>query len=321
MNLRQMTAWGQSHPSDKKAAEVPNAERWLTLLAEGAALNFPEIDGESYKAFRANVSSLALQLPDRLPDNEKLDLLRRILAEFEAYRESSETALRERLSGWRGVVKALFRDLLTSLADGVKSPVAETLAQEIGRLKTAAEIEKWSNDLAQFLHPPDAQGQALGLASLKTADRSTANDNAAGLRGGGAAVEYVRKIMERGGDGFIALFRLSCLDVINHRFGSAAVEDCLMAVSAFLTSSLRGEDAIYHWNDSSLLAILQPRASVQILTAELTRIVSQNRECSIKVEGRTIMLRTPLEFELTPINRLRTAEDLYRLSTQQGALL
>ena len=306
MNLRQMTAWGQSHPSDKKAAEVPNAERWLTLLAEGAALNFPEIDGESYKAFRANVSSLALQLPDRLPDNEKLDLLRRILAEFEAYRESSETALRERLSGWRGVVKALFRDLLTSLADGVKSPVAETLAQEIGRLKTAAEIEKWSNDLAQFLHPPDAQGQALGLASLKTADRSTANDNAAGLRGG---------------DGFIALFRLSCLDVINHRFGSAAVEDCLMAVSAFLTSSLRGEDAIYHWNDSSLLAILQPRASVQILTAELTRIVSQNRECSIKVEGRTIMLRTPLEFELTPINRLRTAEDLYRLSTQQGALL
>jgi hypothetical protein len=34
-----------------------------------------------------------------------------------------------------------------------------------------------------------------------------------------------------------------------------------------------------------------------------------------------MMLRTPLSFELTPINRLRTAEDLYRLSTQQGALL
>jgi GGDEF domain-containing protein len=321
MNLRQMTAWGQSHPSDKKAAEVPNAERWLTLLAEGAALNVPEIDRESYKAFRANVSSLALQLPDRLPDNEKLDLLRRILAEFEAYRDSSETALRERLSGWRGVVKALFRDLLTSLADEAKSPVAETLAQRIARLTTAAEIEKWSDDLAQFLHPPDAQGQALGLALLKTADRSTANDNAAGLRGGGAAVEYVRKIMEHGGDGYIALFRLSCLNVINQRFGPEAVEDCLMAVSAFLTSSLRGEDAIYHWSGSSLLAILQPRASEQILTAELNRIVSQNRECGIQVEGRTIMLRTPLGFELTPINRLRTAEDLYRLSTQQGAKL
>lgn len=321
MNLRLTNAWGQSHPSDKKEAEVPNAERWLTLLAEGAALNVPEIDEEGYKAFRANVSGLALQLPDRLPDNEKTDLLRNILSEFETYRINSETALKERLCGWRAVVKTLFRELLTSLAADAKSPVAETLTQQIVRLTTAEEIQKWSENLEQFLHPPDAQGQALGLSSLKTADRSTANDNAAGLRGGGAAVEYLRKIMERGSNGYIALFRLSCLDVINQRFGTEAVEDCLMAVSALLTSSLRGEDAIYHWSDSSLLAILQPRASEQILNAELNRIVSQNRESSIKVEGRSTMLRTPLSFVLTPINRLRTADDLYRLSTQPGAKL
>lgn len=321
MNLRLMNAWGQSHPSDKKAAEVPNAERWLTLLAEGAALNVPEIDEESYKAFRANVSSLELQLPDRLPDNEKLELLRKILAEFETYRESSETALRERLSGWRGAVKTLLGELLTSLDHDAKSPIAETLAQEIAHLTTAAEIQKWSEDLERFLHPPDAQGQAQGLASLKAADRSTANDNAAGLRGGGAAVEYLRKVMERGGNGYVALFRLSCLDVIKQRFGPEAVEDCLMAVSAFLTASLRSEDAIYHWSESSLLAILQPRASEHILNAELNRIVSQNRESNITVGGRSMMLRTPLGFELTPINRLRNAEDLYRLSTQQGAKL
>ncbi len=321
MNLRLMTAWGQSHPSGKKDAEIPNAERWLTLLVEGAALNVPEIDTESYKVFRINVSSLALQLPDRLPDNEKLELLRRILAEFETYRESSETALRERLSGWRAAVKTLFGDLLASLADEAKSPLAETLAQEIARLTTAAEIQKWNENLAQFLHPPDTQGLALGLASLNAADRSTANDNAAGLRGGGAAVEYLRKIMERGDNSYVALFRLSCLDVISQRFGPEAAQDCLMAVSAFLTASLRGDDAIYHWSDSSLLVILQPRASEQILTAELNRIVSQNRESSIQVEGRAIMLRTPMEFVLSPINRLRTAEDLYRLSTQQGVKL
>jgi GGDEF domain-containing protein len=137
------------------------------------------------------------------------------------------------------------------------------------------------------------------------------------LRGGGAAVERLKGIMERGERGFIALFRLNCLEVITQRFGAEAVQDCLMAVSAFLTSSLHSDDAIFHWSDSSLLAILQGRASEQILTAELHRIVSQNRETSIKVEGRAIMLRIPLAFELTPINRLRAAEDLYRISTQQ----
>jgi hypothetical protein len=89
-----------------------------------------------------------------------------------------------------------------------------------------------------------------------------------------------------------------------------------MAVSAFLTASLHNEDAIYHWSDSSLLAILQGRASEQILAAELQRIASQNRESSINVAGRTIMLRIPLAFDLTPISRLHTAEDLFRLSTQ-----
>jgi hypothetical protein len=91
-----------------------------------------------------------------------------------------------------------------------------------------------------------------------------------------------------------------------------------MAVSAFLTSSLHGDDTIYHWSDSSLLAILQGRPNEQILAAELQRIASQNRESSINVAGRAIMLRIPLAFDLTPINRLRTAEDLYRLSAQQS---
>jgi GGDEF domain-containing protein len=150
------------------------------------------------------------------------------------------------------------------------------------------------------------------------ADCSTANDNAAGLRGGGSAVEHLRKILANGGDGFIVLFRLSCLDIISQRFGSEAVEDCLMAVSAFLTAGLQNNDAIYHWSDSALLAILQGRHSELIVTAELDRIIAQNRESSINVAGRAIMLRIPITFELTPINRLQNADDLLRISAQQA---
>jgi hypothetical protein len=91
-----------------------------------------------------------------------------------------------------------------------------------------------------------------------------------------------------------------------------------MAVSAFLTASLHNDDQIFHWSDSSLLAILQGRPSAQILTAELQRIASQNPESSIHVAGRTIMLRIPLAFDLTPIHRLRTPEDLFRLSPKRA---
>jgi GGDEF domain-containing protein len=314
MKLGQITAWGKSGSPEKEDPGIPHAERCLTLLVEGMALNMPEIDLESYKAFRKNVNRLSLQLPDRLPDDEKLVLIRAILQEFENYRGGTETVLRERMAGWRALAAKLFTEVMASLGPGADSPAATQLAKDIGRLTTSEEIQAWCGHLEGFLHPLDADGKALGLASLKLADRSTANDNAAGLRGGGSAVEHLKKIMDRGGNGFIALFRLSCLDVISQRFGMEAVQDCLMAVSAFLTASLHNDDAIFHWSDSSLLAILQGRPSEQILTAELQRIASQNRDSSINVAGRTIMLRIPLAFELTPIDRLRSAEDLFRLS-------
>lgn len=317
MSLCDRIAGSKSSNLDKNEQVLPNSERCLTLLVEGMALNVPEIDPEAYKTFRGNVSKLSMQIPDRLPDNDKLELIRSILSEFESYRNNTETAIRERVTGWRGVVKTLLSELLTSLALDAKSAAAAPLLQNIANLTSSEEIQEWSKGLELFLHPRDAEGNILGLAALKTTNCSTANDNAAGLRGGGAAVEYLQKVMSRGGVGFVALFRLSCLDVIEKRFGPEAVQDCLMAVSAFLTSSLHSDDTIFHWSDSSLLAILQGRANEQILSAELSRIISQNRESSIQVEGRSIMLRIPLAFELTPINRLRTAEDLYRLSTQQ----
>jgi len=179
---------------------------------------------------------------------------------------------------------------------------------------TAAQIEDLRTRIESFLHPSGENSAPREASRFQTADHTTANDNAAGLRGGGSAIEHLRQIIDRGGKGFIVLFRLSCLNMINQRFGPEAVEDCLMAVAAFLTQSLHSDDAIYHWSDSSLLAILQGRANVQILTAELERIVFQNRETSVNIGGRATMLRIPLTFDITPIERLQSPDDLYKIT-------
>ncbi len=295
-------------------------QRCLTLLVEGAAAGFPQIDNQSYLAFRSRVEEFACRLTDHLPDEDKLAMIRNILHEFESYRDGMENALREQLGAWRDLVTILFGELLANLGVDAASLAASPLQQLVKHLKTGGEINAWGQKLGQYLHPLDGKGPAQDLAArLKAADCSTANDNAAGLRGGGSAVEHLRKIVEQGGDGFIVLFRLSCIDIINQRFGAEAVEDCLMAVSAFLTTGLQSEDSIYHWSDSALLAILQGRYSEFMVTAELDRIIAQNRESSINVAGRAIMLRIPISFELTPINRLRSAEDLLKISALHAA--
>jgi GGDEF domain-containing protein len=318
MNLKQLGGWGQSQVNDKP---VPSGvERCLMLLAEGAAAGVPEIDAQSYLALRSRVDALTCRLAEHLSDEERLAHIGSIVRELESFRKSTESAVREQLAAWRNLITAILGELLTSLGVVDSSADAAPLQQLVKRLTTADEIDAWRQKLELYLHPLDGKGPAVDLsARLRAADCSTANDNAAGLRGGGSAVEHLRKIMEDGGDGFVVLFRLSCLDVINQRFGPEAVEDCLMAVSAFLTAGLQSDDSIYHWSDSALLAILQGRYSEFMVAAELDRVISQNRESSINVAGRAIMLRIPITFEMTPINRLRSAEDLLKISALHAA--
>ena len=314
MNLRQMTGLGGSNSTEKKAVELPNPERVLTLVVEGTALGVPEVDVETYKEFRANVAKLALQLPDRLPEEEKLAQVRLVLREFENYRSRSEAELRSRTTEGRAVVSFLFRELLGSLGIDASAPNPTGLIQKLAGVTTAQNAQEFYDRLEAFLHPAGAESAPAEASQFRTADHSTENLNASGLRGGGSAIKHVKRLLESGDKAFIVLFRLSCLNMINQRFGPEAVEDCLMAVSAFLTQSLYSDDAIYHWSDSSLLAILLGRANDQILTAELERIAMQNRETTVSIGGRATVLRIPITFDLTPIERLKSADDLYKIT-------
>jgi GGDEF domain-containing protein len=310
--------WGGFDSSDKSELKVPNVERYLSMLVEGTSRNVPEIDSESYREFRANVSRLSLQIPDHLPDADKVALIRTIVHEFENYRAGSDNALRAQVGMWRVLVERLFLELVASMGMGSASAGVAPLKERIEELSEAGDIENFTHELRDFLHPKK-EAAAVVASPFRVADHSTANDNAAGLMGGGSAVDRLRAVLARGGTGFIAVFRLSCLEIISQRFGPEAVEDCLMAVSAFLTASLHNDDAIYHWSDASLLAILQGRANELILTAELQRIAAANRETNVTIGGRNIMLRIPITFDLTPINQLTSAEDLYKIAALRNS--
>jgi GGDEF domain-containing protein len=314
MNLRQMAGLGGSSSTEKKGIELPHPERVLTLVVEGAALGVPEIDAETYKQFRANVAKLSLQLPDRLPEEEKLAQVRLVLREFENYRSHSDAELRNRTIEWRAVVSLLFRELLGSLGIDASAPNPAGLIQKLAGVATAQSAQEFHDRLEAFLHPAGADSAPAEASQFRVADHSTENLNASGLRGGGSAIKHVKRLLESGNKASIVLFRLSCLNMINQRFGPEAVQDCLMAVSAFLTQSLHSDDAIYHWSDSSLLAILQGRANDQILTAELERISMQNRETTVNIGGRPTMLRIPITYDMTPIERLKSADDLYKIT-------
>jgi hypothetical protein len=317
MNPRQPSA--KTKGDLLRSDEAPGPARCLTLLAEGAASATPEIEQSAYQEFRAAISTLAMQVRDSASDQEKLAVIKEMLQCFETHRNASETAMRERLTGWRNLTARLLRELLGGMGIEAGSMAAAPLVAGIKDLLTFEDIRNYQESLDDFLRPRGANGSSQSVSSpLKTADRTTSNTNAAGLRGGGAAVEYLGRALQRGARGFAVLFQLGCMDMIHERFGLEAVEDCLMSVSAHLTQSLHSDDAIFHWSDSSLMAIMLGRGNEQILHAELNRIASRNRDIAISVSGRTIMVRVPLEYNFTPISRLHDGNDLYKFSQEHA---
>jgi len=73
MNLRQFPSWGATVKENGEAVPA-DAERYLTLLIDGAAMTVPEVDREGYLELRSKVARLSRQIPDRLSDEEKLTL-------------------------------------------------------------------------------------------------------------------------------------------------------------------------------------------------------------------------------------------------------
>jgi GGDEF domain-containing protein len=314
MDRKRFAAWGQGQPAENESQEIPFAERCVTMLLEGAMLKAPEIDAASFREFRTNLNRLALQIPDPGTTEDKLTLLRMLVHEFENYHSESAKALRERVIAWRSLTARMARELVTMMGLDVAEPNVALLLKQAAEITTAEEIHAFRGLLDSLLRPATAPATAEMAVLEKSADRSTSNDNAVGLPGSGAAVERIKQIIARGGRGYVVLFRLNCLEVIRQRFGADAVQDALMAVSSFLTSSLHSDDAIYHWSDAALLAVLQGRASEQILAAELQRLVMSNRDTNVNIGGRNVMVRIPISFDMTAIERLRSADDLFQLS-------
>jgi GGDEF domain-containing protein len=314
MNLRQMTGWGKTQTGADGEEAVDNTALCMTALVEGVAEAMPRIDAKTYSEFRGTAARMALQIPDRMENANRQMVVNAILHEFENYRHGVEEALFERQKNWRGLTAKLARELLAALGVKADSPVALPLTDSIDQITTAEQIREYRGVVDAFLALRTAGEEAAQISSLNVADTSTANDNAAGLLGGGAAVEHLQKVLDRGLTGFVVIFRLSCLEMVSRRFGVEAVEDCLMAVSAFLTASLDGDDAIFHWSDSSLVAVLLHRPNEHLVTAELNRIASKNSDINVNIGGRSIMLRIPFSFDLIALDRFKSAAELYKLS-------
>jgi GGDEF domain-containing protein len=311
----------KSQPGENpsKPAGLDAERRSIGALLTGVANYQDQFDVTAYQAFRNAIFRTSLNLAEPQTEQALLHEVNAAVQQFQVCHESNTTALKAREKEWRQLTGQLLH--LLALRDHIdeKSEAWSKICVEQMKAATAGEIHELRTSVLALFERTEAEAVARQTAFLEEQDRSTANDNAAGLLGGGAAIQHVRTMLAESRPGFVGLFRLSCLDVVGERFGPEGIQDCLMAVSAFLIESLRREDVIYHWSESSLLVVCDRKVREDILAAELNRVLARNRDFTIKIGQRLIMLRIPIDLKLIPISEIGSADNLHDLLTDRTA--
>jgi GGDEF domain-containing protein len=308
-----MCAWRNSEAKSADSAACAAERRALGLLLEGAAINLPQVDPVMHRRFRSGILRSSIGIVQPQSEHALLNIIASIVQELEAYRIDSEAVLEARYKEWRLLVSALMHLLASRDKVDPRSTLWAGLTKSLADSQTVEEIQQVKSKLMRLFEASGEEQAAKRSKEAEEQDRSTANDNAAGLRGGGAAIEHVGAMIAHSRPGYVCLFRLSCLDVVGERFGPEGIQDCLMAVSAFLIQNMRAEDSVYHWSESSLLAVCDRKIREDILSAELNRVLARNREFTINIGDRAIMLRIPVDLQIFPISQFRSGDDLQNL--------
>lgn len=309
-----MCAWRNNEGRSSDPLASAAERRALGLLLEGTAINLPQIDSELHRRFRSGILRSSISLIEPQPEADLLNNVAAIVHELEIYRTDSEAALDARQKEWRQTVSVLMHLLADRDKVDQKAELWANFTKSLLSSTSADEIQSFRAKVQRLFQQ---SGEAIATERAEEdeeQDRSTANDNAAGLRGGGAAIEHVRSMLAASRPGYIGLFRLNCLDVVGERFGPEGIQDCLMTVSAFLIQNMRAEDSVYHWSESSLLAVCDRKIREDILAAELNRVLARNRDFTINIGDRAIMLRIPVDLQLFPITQFESVDDLQNLS-------
>jgi len=113
--------------------------------------------------------------------------------------------------------------------------------------------------------------------------------------------------------GFVVIFRMCCLGIVEKRFGKEVMQRAVSSVSNFLTSRMHRGTTLYQWKSYCLIAIYEGYAKEQELSEDLQETIRQNRDITVEQFGKSVVIKVPLLYEIKPIDDLREYKDISSL--------
>jgi ActR/RegA family two-component response regulator len=109
---------------------------------------------------------------------------------------------------------------------------------------------------------------------------------------------------------YVVLVKLTALPIIEERYGAEARTKYAQSTAQFLLHALTANDRLFHWSRDVLMMVVKRPVSVASVRMEITRLLLDQREYTIEVSGRRIMLAAPTTFDPLPVSKFSTFDDM-----------
>jgi CheY-like chemotaxis protein len=131
-----------------------------------------------------------------------------------------------------------------------------------------------------------------------------------GLPGPSQARELLSPLMGVDPNCFVALLRITTLQTLEKRYGEGATGDFLNVTAQFLIQTFPSDDRFFHWGRDVLMVVARRHISPTAMRTEITRLTSARREHVMQVNGKSIMIASPIAFDLLPVSQFLTFNEM-----------
>lgn len=131
-----------------------------------------------------------------------------------------------------------------------------------------------------------------------------------GLPGPTQAHQYLAPLIGRDAQCYVAMLKLTAHQIIEERYGEELAGDYLSVTAQGLVHVLHAEDKLFHWERDVLMAVIRRRLSPSAMRSEISRLTATSREHLLEVNGRKIMVATPIVYDLAAAVEFRRIDDM-----------
>jgi len=131
-----------------------------------------------------------------------------------------------------------------------------------------------------------------------------------GLPGPTQARGYLAPLLGVDSQSYVVQLKISTLETLEKRYGEGLASDFLNVTAQFLIQTFQSDDRLFHWGRDVLMAVVRRRLSPAAVRADIARLTSARREHVMNVNGKSIMIASPITFDMHPVIQFSTFEEM-----------